>query len=87
MVGFEVEVEKINNITIGNPVVDIAQGACENKGKRHSFREGKIIDDDNVEKDTGDENRKKCKNVLGVLVPVEKAEYTAEIPRMDNRKE
>ena len=80
------EVEKINNITIGDPVVNIAQSTRKDKGEGESLRKRELVSDDNVGKSTGDENRKEGKNILSVLVPVEKPEDPSEVSRVDNGK-
>jgi hypothetical protein len=87
MIGFVEEIEKIDNIAIGDPVVDITHSACKDESESKLFREWKCIDENNISEDAGDENRKEGKNRLSILMAMEKPEDPSEVSRMDNGKE
>jgi hypothetical protein len=80
-----IEIEKINDIAVGNPVINISQSTGEDKCKGQFFGESGGGHNE-IDKDGNDEQREKDKNILGILMLIEKPKYTSEVSRMDNGK-
>lgn len=86
VVGAIIEVEKINNASVEDPIVDITDSAGKDRREGKPFRKGHFGDDEHDDEDGDDEERKIGKDDPGKLVSREKTEDPSVVLHVYDRK-